>query len=384
MSFESQVGKVAVMAEQHYSVIDCDGHITESIAELAEFMDPAMRQFALHPPRTRTGVFPSMTGFPEGASREPRDPQDESELASVHRKGSGEDWLGFLDKAGVEQAVVFPSDALSVGFIQSDDYADRVCRAYNDYVADRYARVSSRIRPAALLPMQRVSSAVEELRRAVKELGLIGGMLPSKGLPLHLAHEYYWPLYEEAADLDCPLCVHGGTHLGTGMDSFTVSRATSGLRHSVPLEIALSAFVYHGVLDRFPSLRVAFLEGGCAWVVVLADVEAGGDGVRATGQRRLSDYAAAGRILVGVDGNPPSLAYAASRIGVEGLAWASDYPHGSDRDVLPTRRVLQATADRSDLSADDKRAVLSENARRFYKLPVLAATDPSSVPAVVA
>ena len=30
-------------------------------------------------------------------------------------------------------------------------------------------------------------------------------MLPSTGLPLDLGHDYYWPIYQEAADLGCVL-----------------------------------------------------------------------------------------------------------------------------------------------------------------------------------
>jgi hypothetical protein len=38
-------------------VFDCDGHIIESIPEMATYMDPAIRNVALHPSRNRQGVF---------------------------------------------------------------------------------------------------------------------------------------------------------------------------------------------------------------------------------------------------------------------------------------------------------------------------------------
>ena len=54
--------------------------------------------------------------------------------ASNYRKGSGEDWVAFLEKAGVSEAVLFPSEGLSVGFFRQADYATRVCHAFNDYI----------------------------------------------------------------------------------------------------------------------------------------------------------------------------------------------------------------------------------------------------------
>jgi hypothetical protein len=62
---------------------------------------------------------------------------------------------------------------------------------------------------------------VKELRRLVLDLKVPGAMLPSRGLPLQLGHDYYWPVYEEAANLGCALGMHGGSSLGLGADSFT-------------------------------------------------------------------------------------------------------------------------------------------------------------------
>jgi hypothetical protein len=72
--------------------------------------------------------------------------------ASNYRKGSGEEWVAFLEKSPVVEAVLFPSEGfLSVGFFQQLDYAVRVCRAFNDYVSERYRKVDKRLRAMALL-----------------------------------------------------------------------------------------------------------------------------------------------------------------------------------------------------------------------------------------
>jgi predicted TIM-barrel fold metal-dependent hydrolase len=74
----------------------------------------------------------------------------------------------------------------------------------------------------ALIPFQNVDAGIAELRRAVKELGMLGGMLPSNGEAIQ-GHwkKIYWPLYEEAEKLGCALAVHVGCLHHMGLDSFS-------------------------------------------------------------------------------------------------------------------------------------------------------------------
>lgn len=356
------------MAEWEFPVIDCDGHLIDSIPEMAEFMEPDMRSAVLNPSRNREGAFPSLDGFhgpriraaAEGNGRE-------YVTASEHRTGSGEDYVAFIERAGLEQAVMFTSEGLAVGFIQSAVYAVRICRAYNDYVHDRYQRLDGRMHPMALIPFQDPVAAAAELRRAVKDLGLPGAMVPSTGLPLHLGHEYYWPIYEEAANLDCVLGVHGGSAMGVGMDTFSSFAAIAGLHHSLPLLIGLTSLIGHGVLERYPNLRVGFFEGGCAWLVCLLDrVERAEEVTGRTRHHRLAEYLGGGRVLIGCEGNDGSLPYLARRVGIEAFAWASDYPH--EVDLEAARHMVRETVDHPELSQEQKAAVLAGNARRFFKL----------------
>ena len=130
---------------ENIMVFDCDGHIIESIAEMVPFLDAVDRDVALAPPRNRQGVFASLDNihYPRnirktGEVEAPRCPRVD---ASNQRKGSGEDWVAFLEKAAVSEAVLFPSEGLSVGFFQQADYATRVCRALVPLAA-RFSSVS--------------------------------------------------------------------------------------------------------------------------------------------------------------------------------------------------------------------------------------------------
>ncbi len=356
-----------------YPVIDCDGHLVESIPELTEFMSPHMRKSVLEAGRQREGAFPSLDGFHgpriRGAEQPPSGDERPYVTASTHRKGSAEDFTAFLEKADVNEAIIFTSEGLSAGFIQNADYAVAICRAYNDYVYERYARVSDRLHPMALIPFQDPGQAKLELRRAVKELGFPGAMVPSSGLSLHIGHEYYLPIYEEAANLDCVLGVHGGSVMGIGMDTFTARRSISGTHHSLALLLGLTAIIGHGIMERFPTLRVGFFEGGCAWLVLLLDRMERHE--RVTGRidvGTLTECLESGRILVGCEGNDGSLVHLIERVGPGVFSWASDYPH--EVDLEAAKQMIQDTVDDDRLSATDKAGLLGGNAQRFFKLPV--------------
>ena len=56
-----------------------------------------------------------------------------------------------------------------------------------------------------------------------------------------------------------------------GFDDFEVYTPINGLGHPFGQMIAFSSFVFHGVFDEFPTLRVAFLEAGSGWVSLWID-----------------------------------------------------------------------------------------------------------------
>jgi aminocarboxymuconate-semialdehyde decarboxylase len=118
----------------------------------------------------------------------------------------------------------------------------------------------------ALLPFQDVPAAVAEIKRAVTQLGLSGVVLSSFGLKEHIGSTTFWPIYEEMERLNVPLMIHASIQGPAGdrrADSFL-------LQHTVGRPVATlydcAALIYGGVVEKFPRLRVAFLENRVAWV----------------------------------------------------------------------------------------------------------------------
>lgn len=278
-----------------------------------------------------------------------------------------ERWGEFLDRTGIGQTVLFPTPGLAYGRIVYPTWAAAYARAYNTWLAERYLKVSSRFQAVALIPMQDVPAAVAELRRAVEELGMVGAMIPSNGLTRHVSHPEFWPIYEEAQRLDCVMAVHGGCYGDLGFNTFTVFPATRALGMPFPLAIAATGFIVDGVLDVFPRLRVAFLEGGTSWIPLVVDrlereLEYGGLALK----REPADYFRDGQLFVSCEGNEKGVAYAIERVGPGPFMFASDFPH--EVTMENCKAEIDEILERADIHPDHKMAILRDNAMRCYKL----------------
>jgi predicted TIM-barrel fold metal-dependent hydrolase len=226
---------------QEIEVIDADGHISETDEQLKEFLDA--------PYRKRSRIYP-IDQWDRGLA---------GTLGAV--AGDAKAWITAMDSGGLSTAYLYPSAALSVGWIREPDVAVAVTRAYNDFVSEKFRKVNERLKPVALVPLQDVPEAVKEARRAIKELRLAGIMLPAVGLRKPLGHEDFWPVYAEAEKLDCMLGVHAtvrGAHYFAG-DLFDQFIEVHTVSHAFAQMMQMTSIIFRGVLERFPKLRIAFM-----------------------------------------------------------------------------------------------------------------------------
>ena len=147
----------------NFEVIDADGHITEEDGQLKKYMEARYVNRA--------------------ATLTPRDSWDRSLGGTLGtRAKDARSWLAAMDKGNIATAVLYPTNGLSVGWIREPDVAVAYSKAWNDFCSEEFQKVSPRLKCVALVPFQDVPEAVKELRRAVKELKLVGLMLPAVGL----------------------------------------------------------------------------------------------------------------------------------------------------------------------------------------------------------
>src|SRR5713226_4037652 len=225
-------------------IIDADGHVNDRACgdEIAGYM-PKGHQVSQ--------IFPELDHL-------------HFRFLKQNRRTTGnpgpDDWIRFLDTTEIHWTVLYPTSGLAVGRIVAPEWAVLACRAYNKWLYERFLKVSPRLKGMALIPIQDVDAAVEELRRAVEELGMLGGMLPSNGESIqgHLGAKIYWPIYQEAEKLGCPLAVHVGCLHRLGLDAFSTYYPAHALGHPFGIRIQAAAMLAHGVFDRFPTFGSLF------------------------------------------------------------------------------------------------------------------------------
>jgi predicted TIM-barrel fold metal-dependent hydrolase len=349
------------------TVVDADGHVMED-ETIADYIEEPYRSKGQL--LTMSRIFPNFD-FHHLALYT----QSPSSFGGGKPVGP-EQWKEFIEYARFEYAVVYPTMGLAMGNISHPDWACAAARTYNNWLYNRYLKAVPRLKGMALIPLQDVPEAVNELRRAVRELGMLGAMLPSRGLPFDLGHKNYWPVYAEAERLGCALAVHGACHHGMGLDTLDAFVPIHGLGHPFSLLIAFTGMVYHGVFREFPRLRVGFLEGGAAWATFWTDRMDRSHGyfgeINPRGayrgpamEERPSDYLRNGSVFIGCEGGEQGLDYQVKRIGSQHFLFASDFPHEiGPEDII---HEIQEVREYPGLTEQDKEAILGGNARRFYQ-----------------
>jgi hypothetical protein len=334
-------------------VLDADGHVTETAEQVARYLDEPLRRRPLALP-----IYPA-------------DGWDRRLLGSLGDwAGTAEAWLRALDKGGVETTVLYPTLGLFTSFLKDRDWAVALCRAYNSFLHEEFVRASPRLKAVALLPVQDPEAAALELRRGARELGLVGGMLAADGDHL-LGEARFGPIYEEAQRLDVMLGVHAsGSHLGgAGVDLFPRFIQAHTVSHPFGQMRQLTSLVFEGVPQRFPRLRLAFLEAGCGWAPYwmerMDDEHARRGAVEAPAlERKPSDYVRGGNIYFSCEADEWLLPQALRLVGEGQIVYASDFPHW-DHGYPASIEELRS---RGDIGEAQKRKILADNCRRLYGL----------------
>lgn len=345
-----------------FDIIDADGHVYERDSDLFEYLESpyAGKQAILAFP-----FWPTIDGFQRGAMQA---------RLNIHKslETNSDIWLNFLDQAGIAQTVLYPTAGLACGFIKDPEWAIAVTRAYNNWLCDRYCRVSPRLLGMALIPLQDPAAAVHELRHAVTQLGMVGAVLPAAGLRLPLGHASFDPVYAEAERLGCALAVHGGPSQGLGLDLLDKFAQMHTLSHPFAQMIQVTSIIMSGVLDRFPRLHIAFLEAGVSWVPFLMDRMDRSYEIRQRPEyvggvkQKPSTYVKSGQVFFSVDPGESTLSTVFQTIGVDPLFFASDFPH--EVNLQRCQQELSLLMHMDALTEEEKRRILSDNTRRFYRL----------------
>jgi predicted TIM-barrel fold metal-dependent hydrolase len=298
---------------------------------------------------------------------------DAEERHDVLVRSGGSDRDGRLaDMAldGVVAEVIYPTFGLFIDMVPDPHLALACARVYNDWLAETFIDRPDVFIPAAVVPVRDVESATEELDR-VAGLGFRSAMIPTTppvGMPYN--HDGFDPLWRVAAEAGIPLSLHTGTGAlpshEKGPGGAVINYAKVGLLSAE----TLCYFAASGVLERFPDLRVVFVETGAGWLAYCCErmdeaFEEHAVYVKPKLERPPSDYVRAQCfVTLGADRAP---LLAREITGIEPLLWASDYPHPEGTFPHSQETVARIFA---GLDADEIDAVTFGNAARLYGIAV--------------
>lgn len=299
----------------------------------------------------------------------PRETYDRNLGGTLGHSGvKQEERLAAMDTQEIYAAVMYPTSGLGIGRIREPLYQTQLCRAYNEFIAD-YCKASPRLKAVANLPVNAPAAAAEELRHAVTELGLVGGMLAAQGHGHNFGSPEYYPLYEEAQKIGTPLAIHafGGDEPGSEIFDQFISIHTTG--HPFPVLRQLTGMIFGGIPEMFPDLKLGFLEIGCGWIPYWSDRmdeewEKRGAVEAPECKQDPSHYITGHNVFYGCEPDEKTIGYVVGEIGSETIMYASDYPHW-DMSWPESGSLIW---ERSDLTQEAKANILGNNAQRFYGL----------------
>lgn len=351
-------------------VIDADGHVEETLPDLVAAIPSGMRDSAPHLVTESGGIvtyrierelWRSKYPFPGGL-------QNHVSAGGVRREGGRDPKvrLRVLDEEGIDAAVLYPSVGLMFGLIEHADIAAALCGAYNDWLARYCATDPNRLIGVALLPQQDPGLAAAELERAVTTYKFVGGVMrPNRIGGRTVDDPDFDVLWGTAQKLEVPVSFHEA-YL-SGLDTVGIDRMSSYagchiVSHVFEQMTAMVNVTLAGVFQRFPGLRLGFLEAGCGWAPTWADrieehYELAPDDYRGGDPRGSINT----RSWLTFEIEEPGLASSLEQGWGDNVMFASDYPHHDA--VYPG--AVKSVIERG-LGERLERKVLADNALTFY------------------
>ena len=133
-------------------------------------------------------------------------------------------------------------------------------RIQNEQLAQVAKARPDRFLAIATLPMQAPSQAADELRHAVRVLGLRGAQIGSNIAGKNLDDPELEPVWAAAAELGAFILLHPINVAGA--DRLSSYYLTNLIGNPLDTTIAAASLVFGGVLERHPTLKICLAHGG--------------------------------------------------------------------------------------------------------------------------
>lgn len=248
-----------------------------------------------------------------------------------------------------------------------------MARAYNRWGAEMRETSGGRVLSAGPVPLNDIQRAVDEVRYAYDNLGT--RCFWSRANPFNhrtLGDGYYDPLWEVLQDLDVGFATHefmGLNGPSAGSDRFESFVEWHACVHPMEAQMAMLSMIAGGVFERFPRLRVAYMEAGSAWVPwwlhrIEEHVELAGWLEAPQCTKSPFEYFKQ-NCFVTTECDEYLVSHVIAELGDERILFETDYPHPDSK--YP--RAVETFLSQERLSEESKRKILWDNAVDFYRFP---------------
>ena len=165
-----------------------------------------------------------------------------------------------MDSLGIDVQVV----TTNVSFYNYDKdiaMATAVARDCNDEIGQMMKDYPDRLSGLANVPMQDINAAVAEMERAMTQLGMKGVMINDHINDVTFDDERFYPFWKAAEELGALILIHQArpTVVTPRLDRYHLPNSIGNLTDRA---ITFATFVFGGVMDKFPDLRVCLCHGG--------------------------------------------------------------------------------------------------------------------------
>lgn len=369
-------------------VIDMDGHITEPVDLWLRYLDAPYRDLAPRIVQAASGAdvvafmgsehvpaYPiGLPGAGMAGQRVGPRTMFERRYVDGHRGGfDPKARLEVMDAEGIDAVLLFPTlSAVPIAAIPDEGFGSALARGYNNWLAEFCQAAPDRLFGVAQVPLLHIDAAIAEATRAIVELRMKMVFLrPNPYAGRAWTDPAYDPFWTCIQDLGVPLAFHEGTFpkglLTAGIDRFESFFFQHIVSHPFEQQLACLSLIAGGVLERFPRLRIAFMESGTGWLPYWL-------------HRMDEHYETLGwmvpeivmapsayfrrQCFISTEPGDSHVASVAKLIGAERIVFASDFPHYDA--VFPG--AVQAFLATAGLDGDARRAILGANATRLLGL----------------
>jgi aminocarboxymuconate-semialdehyde decarboxylase len=184
----------------------------------------------------------------------------EGELFNPMNAWTPEERLADMKSLGVDVQVVSTNVAF-YNYDQDVATTTAIARACNAEVHQMTVDYPDRFAGLATLPMQDIKAAINELERGVMQLGLKGAMINDHINGRTFDEPEFLPFWKEAEQMGAVIFIHQArpTLVLQRIGRYHLANTIGNL---VDRAVTFASFVFGGVMDQCPDLKVCLAHGG--------------------------------------------------------------------------------------------------------------------------